>query len=244
MKKYYNFLMDDIKTMSSKEIFWYWIFPCLLLLILLTFYFSSVPFLVELVAPESNREYGILENFQLIIILGIVFLSFCAVSKKHNMVQRIGFGILGVVAIFIFLEEMDYGDHFIRYFSEGKQRSIFLTTFDKNSIHNQDKMTLKYMRRTPYVIIFFLFTLAPFINKKYIHPLLAYLIPMPRMALMVVLFIVAYFAPRVLVDFNIFEVGNLGVGDSIGEFTELIVYYIFLIYVFHIIFDKEWNEFN
>ncbi len=243
MNRFYKSLVEDLKMMSSKENFWYWIFPYVLLLVLMGMYFSGVDFLAMLVAPESNREYGILENVQLIFILGIIIISFYVLIKKPNKLQKLGFGLLAILAIFIFLEEMDYGDHFIWYFSHGTQRSAFLEAFGTNSVHNQEGDILMYMRRTPYVIIFILFTILPFINKKYFHPLINYIIPKPRMALMILLFIIAYLAPRVLVDYNIFEEGSLAEGDSIGEFTELIVYFIFLIYVYHIVVDKVWPEF-
>jgi len=243
MHRFYKLLIDDIKTMSIKENFWYWIFPYILLFMLMALYFSGIPFLAELVAPESNREYGILENSQLVFIFGVIILSFYVVFNKPAILQKWGFGLLGLLSIFIFLEEMDYGDHFIRYFSHDQKRSIFLETFGTNSVHNQEGDILIYMRRTPYVIIFILFTLCPFINRKYFHPLFNYLIPQPRMALMMILFFVAYFVPRWLIDFNIFEVGSLGVGNSIGEFTEMIVYFIFLIYIYHIVIDKEWPKF-
>ena len=244
MNKYYRLLIEDLKTMSSKENIWYWIFPYLLFFVLIALYFSGIPFLAEFVSPESNREYGSLENIQLIFILGVIIISFYGVFKKPDMLQKLGFGVLGLLAIFIFLEEMDYGDHFIRYFTEGRQRSAFFETFGTNSVHNQEGDILVYLRRAPYVIIFILFTILPFAKKKYFHPLFNYIIPKPRMALMIILFIVAYIVPRWLVDFNIFKVGSLGVGDSIGEFTELIVYYIFLIYVFHIVYDKEWPKYS
>ena len=243
MNKYYHLLKDDLNSMSSKENFWYWIFPYLLLIILMIFYFLGTPFLVELVVPGSNREYGLLENIQLVLILGVIILSFYVVFTNHALLQKLGFGLLALLAIFIFLEEIDYGDHFIKYFADGDQRSFYFERFGEVNVHNQEGDILVYMRRTPYVIIVILFTIFPFINKKYFHPILSYLIPKPRMALMIVLFLFAYFSPRLLIDYHIFDVGSLGLGDNIGEFTEMIVYYIFFIYVYHLVFDKKWTSF-
>ena len=244
MNRFYKLLKDDLSTMSTKENFWYWIFPFLLLIILMIFYFLGTHFLVELVVPSSNREYGLLENIQLVLILGIIIMSFYVVFTDHALLQKLGFVVLGLLAIFIFLEEMDYGDHFIKYFTDGEKRSIFFEKYGKVNVHNREGDRLTYMRRTPYVIIFMLFTIFPFINKKYLHPILSYLIPKPRMALMIVLFLFAYFSPRLPVDYHIFDVGSLGIGDNIGEFTEMIVYYIFFIYVYHLVFDKKWTSFS
>ncbi len=243
MNRFYKLLKDDLSSMSSKENFWYWIFPYLLLIILMIFYFLGTPFLVELVVPNSNREYGLLENIQLVLILGIIIMSFYVVFTDYALLQKLGFVLLGLLAIFIFLEEMDYGDHFIKYFTDGEKRSIFFEKYGKVNVHNREGDRLTYMRRTPYVIIFLLFTIFPFVNKKYFHPIFTYLIPKPRMALMIILFVFAYLSPRLPVDYHIFEVGSLGIGDNIGEFTEMVVYYIFFIYIYHVIFDKKWTYF-
>ncbi len=244
MNRFYKLLEDDLSSMSSKENFWYWIFPYSLLVILIIFYFLGTPFLVELVVPKSDREYGLLENIQLVLILGIIIMSFYVVFTDHALLQKLGFVLLGLLAIFILLEEMDYGDHFIKYFTDGEKRSIYFVKFGEVNVHNQEGDIPTYMRRTPYVIIFMLFTIFPFVNKKYFHPIFSYLIPKPRMALMIILLVFAYFTPRLLVDYHIFDVGSLGIGDNIGEFTEMIVYYIFLIYIYHIVIDKKWTNFS
>ena len=149
MNYYYKLLVDDLRSMSSKENFWYWIFPYLLLIILMIFYFLGTHFLVEIVVPESNREYGLLENIQLVLILGIIILSLYVVFTNHALLQKLGFGLLGVMAIFIFLEEMDYGDHFIQYFTDGEKRSIIFEKYGKVNVHNRKGNRLTYMRRTP-----------------------------------------------------------------------------------------------
>jgi len=243
LNKFYKLLKDDLSSMSSKENFWYWIFPCLLLILLMTFYFLGTPFLVELVVPNSNREYGLLENIQLVLILGIIIISFYVIFTGHALLQKLGFVLLGLLAMFIFLEEMDYGDHFIKYFTNGEQRSIYFEKFGEVNVHNQGGDILTYMRRTPYVIIFMLFTIFPFVNKKYFNPIFSYVVPKPRMALMTILFIFAYFTPRLLINYHIFDEGSLGIGGNIGEFTEMIVYYIFLMYTYHLVIDKKWANF-
>jgi hypothetical protein len=49
--------------------------------------------------------------------------------------------------------------------------------------------------------------------------------------------IFSYAVPRLLVDFNILEDGGFGV--NIGEFSEIMVYYIFFLYLYEVIFEKE-----
>ena len=48
--------MDDLK----KERFFYWYLPIIVLVPLILFYFSGVHWMVEIVCPAANREYGLI----------------------------------------------------------------------------------------------------------------------------------------------------------------------------------------
>ncbi|MDH3243797.1 MAG: hypothetical protein OEM26_04205 [Saprospiraceae bacterium] len=50
--------------------------------------------------------------------------------------------------------------------------------------------------------------------------------------------IIADLVPRLLVELDIFKDGGLDV--NIGEFSEIIVYQIFLIYLLQVIYEKDW----
>jgi hypothetical protein len=237
MNQLLKLLTDDLKAMSLKEHFWYWILPVFLLSTLMIFYFSGVPFLVELIAPKANWEWGLLENIQLSVILVISGLSLFAFFKKTALLQRLLFGSLFFFSIFIALEEIDYGAHFIQYF-RGEQTSFLLERTGMLNIHNQGNNNTLF-RRTAYGLMMIVFAISPFLNKKFFHPLIEYLIPKPRMLLVVMLFLLFYWVPRYLVRSETFEPGVLGFAN-IGEFTELMVYFSFLLYVVQIVFKKEW----
>lgn len=237
MKRLPRLFLDDIHSMSPKQHLYFWILPVSILLLLLVFYFSGIDPLVQFVAPWANREWGALENLQLLCLLGVSGLSFYAAFKKPVLILKVGFVLLGCAAFFVFLEEMDYGRHFIELFDKDR-KTLFQETFQTQNFHNYGNNNT-YFRRTSYLVILLLFGIAPFLGQKYLPPVIRYLIPPPRMLILVLLFVFSYWLPRFLVREGIFDAGPLNPNNP-GEFTELTVYLIFLVYTIHLVFEKEW----
>lgn len=231
-------LKVDINEMSMREHLYYWMLPILVLGILMVFYFSGVPQLVEIVCPTENWEWGILENIQLLIILGIFSLSVYSAMTKQAALQKVGFGFIAFFALFVFLEEIDYGAHFNQLLY-GEKRSLLRDLTGVGNIHNQGN-NARIFKRSVYGIMALLFVISPFLNSRKLHPIIQYLIPKPRIVIVAILAIVSDLVPRLLVDLEIFEDG--GLGTNIGEFSEVMVYTIFLIYLIQIVFYKKWPD--
>ena len=87
-----------------------------------TLYFSDSLVAQRLVAPKlpplsyhSWREFGLLENAQAALLL-VSFVALLAGAKRATeKLQRAGFVFAAFAALFIFLEEIDYGTHWVRY---------------------------------------------------------------------------------------------------------------------------------
>ncbi|WP_149276830.1 hypothetical protein [Pareuzebyella sediminis] len=234
MKSYINILLQDIKKITFKEHLYYWILPLLVLTILMTLYFSGIPQLVQLVCPSENWEWGILENLQLVIILIILIFSIYGFINKKNRILKLGFAFVVVFSVFILLEEMDYGAHFAQLI--GGEKEVILKQYIPHNIHNVGN-NAKLFKRVVILIMALIFVVAPFMESKVENPYILYLIPKPRIIIIAVLTIAADLIPRLIVAYDIFEDGGLGV--NINEFQELMVYYIFLIYLLQLIFDKQ-----
>ena len=58
----------------SKHLF-YWIFPTIFLLACMFIYYYNIGGLAYIISPEENREYGLLENIQLITIAAIIWIA-------------------------------------------------------------------------------------------------------------------------------------------------------------------------
>ena len=213
----------------------YWVIPLCILLPLLIMYFSEVPWAVEIVCPSVNWELGVVENIQLLLLLLIFFISLQGVRKKEIKYEKIVFVFIAVFTLWVFLEEIDYGLHFLKYF-KGHTNTAFRQITGKTNIHGLGNNP-KLFKRSIYPLMGTLFIIAPLLKNQAKHFLLKYLIPKKAIIITAIITILSYLVPRFLVDFNIFKDGGLGV--NIGEFSEIIVYYIFFIYLYEIIYKKR-----
>jgi magnesium-transporting ATPase (P-type) len=204
---------------------------------LMGFFFSGVPVLVEIVNPEMNREWGLLENIQLIVVATIIGVSIYATAKKKPAIQKFGFIFIAIFGVFVFLEEIDYGSHLSQYLT-GQQESQLAKLTGVYNVHNYGENTAKVFKRAVYVLMLLLFLVAPFVRVKFWNPIFSYLIPQPKIAIIAMITIVCELAARALVPLNGLKLDELGM--DIGEFSEILVYYVFLLYVWQLVFEKQW----
>ncbi len=89
-------------------------------------YFSGISVLQQFIAPTINkanfqyeqmREFGVLEMTQNAFLMAIVYLLFKQVIVRTWLLEKIFYLMGAVLFIFIFIEEIDYGLHFYKYFS-------------------------------------------------------------------------------------------------------------------------------
>ena len=205
----------------------------------MTVYFSGIPFLEEIMSPERNREYGLLENLQLLLILGSVGISIYALFKKTAALPKWMYVASAFLFFIIFLEEMDYGAHFKEYFT-GKRNTVFSETFGVENFHNRGNNNT-ISRLTAYLLLCILFAVLPFMPRQKLPSFIVRMIPPPRMIILAGIFVFSYWVPRALVHKGIFEAGNLGT-NNIGEFTELTIYYCILAYLITITFPPSLRQ--
>ena len=221
--------------MKANLHFRYWILPLLVLTPLLIMYFSGVHWAQELVCPSVNREFGIVENIQLLILLLIIIYSVIAVKKKKYIIEKIAFIFLTIISIFIFLEEIDYGLHYVKYFT-GQTHSLFLSLSGRSNVHNIGNTATK-MKHVIYPFMGLLFVVAPLIKGKIKSKFFQYIIPHKGIILTAFLTILAHFVPKFLVNWNIFDDGGFGI--NLVEFSETMIYYVFFVYLYELIFEKK-----
>jgi hypothetical protein len=215
--------------------FRYWILPLLVLTPLIIFYFSDIEWAREIVCPSVNPELGIVETIQLILLFLIFIICVIAVKKKQDRTEKIIFFMLSIFSLFVFLEEIDYGRHWVLYF-KGHEHTLFRDLTGKRNIHNLGN-NAKLFKRSIYPFMGLLFILAPLFLNRIKNPILRYLTPSKWFIITAIITVFSYVVPRLLVDLHIFEDG--GFGWNIGEFSEIMVYYIFFLYLYEIIFDKS-----
>lgn len=201
--------------------------PLIILVPSILMYFSGVPWMVELICPSINWEFGVIENVQLLILLYMVIISAIAAVKKDQVIEKLAYGFLAVFALFIFFEEMDWGAHFIEY-ATGEKRSLFSDATGMTNIHNQDG-NAKWFKRPVYLLMATIFIVFPLYRESFRNELLRFLTPQKLIIYTVVIAILADLIPRFTVILNIRPDG--GFGTNIGEFSEVMVYWTFALYV-------------
>jgi hypothetical protein len=243
---YLTFLIKevDFKTTSKKSIdqlsmgkfekhFIYWILPSMIVGVCMCVYFFDILGMSYLIAPEYNREFGILENIQLFIIFAIIFLSFKNFRKAATTLSRLIFIVIFLGTIFICLEEIDYGLHYYEYLMGLSTDQLKMQSWNKDvirNLHNQGNLT-RYIKSSVYVL-FALVIVSPLILKK----------------LKVKIKYIDYFAPQhyfiytllamillnsvgEYIDDSLKDEKIVALNKNVSEFEEVFIYYIVLLYL-------------
>jgi len=244
--------------------------PFALVVILQGMYFSGVLELQRLVCPKlpplhpgAYREFGLLENFQNILLLGILFVVLSGLRRSILPVQRLVFGLLALFTAFVFLEEIDYGTHLYKYFTAPEiagwfepattpafQALVAKTDFQATpvNIHNRGDLT-DIIKGVVSVLILGLFVVAPLLADRVKNPWLKYIIPDRFMIVTVFVMVVTRLIARGLQDLDrhfidlaasegrVREVGAMA--NNLSEFRELVTYYAFLFYLGVMVFCRE-----
>lgn len=218
-----------------KQHLMYWIIPLVVLIPLLSMYFSGVKWAQEIIAPSINWELGLVENLQAALLLMILCITIIAIFRKTNKIEKVLFFFLSIFTLFVLLEEIDYGGHYLRFF-RGDADTFFVQMTGSTNIHNQGN-NARIFKRSIYPLMLILFIIVPLFRHKLKNPILKYVSPNKWFIITAVITIFSYIIPRFLVDFNILEDGGFGV--NIGEFSEIMIYYLFYLFLHEIVFKKK-----
>lgn len=213
--------------------FIYWILPTVVTLLCILIYFYDFFSASEIISPSFNREFGILENLQHLVILIIAIIGARSARSKKNKIEKYIFFFIAAASVFFFLEEIDYGLHYYDVITgrEGDEKAyIFYTSEKMRNIHNTGKNT-SILKMTSYVIIVVFFVLLPILQtfKKSNSTILQYITPSLYIIYTAVsLFLLNQFA-FYLYGLNFHT--NRSLDSTVSEFEELMFYYIILLYI-------------
>lgn len=218
----------------------YLIIPAVFSLLFVWGYFSGDLRIQELIAPRLNREYGLLENLQNLLLLAVIAIVAYGIIRKQLRLERIILGCILVGGIFLFMEEIDYGRHHYRYLiGDPIDNRIKDTNEDSNdwNLHNRGNINQLFKRTLDMGMIAF-FIIFPLITWKSTNRLIRYLRPAPWFILtMVTMIVISRYAKAL----NRAGLGmNGALQTNTAEFRELIVYYVFLLYLVTVIFRRRY----
>jgi hypothetical protein len=211
----------------------YWILPSVIILTCIIFYFFDGFHLSQWIAPELNREFGVIENLQLVIIILITATALKGTRVRIDRLEKNAFKIIFILSVILFLEEIDYGIHYYEYFinkrMEVKSAAVVLGEKNIRNIHNNWNLTsnLKFMA---YTLIAVFFVLVPLIPKNRLekYRVLHYLAPSKyivttAVSLLILNQVALYF-------YQSHPYTNQSLTGNVSEFEETMIYYIGFLY--------------
>lgn len=211
-------------------------------LLLMLMYFSGNAQLQNIVAPSienvplfSAREFGALEMLQNILLLCVAIYAARCLIKTRDAWARLFVLLLLVVSVFTLLEEIDYGAHFIEYFT-GEYGSLDQASWDRNW-HNKTSASgvqnVSYLKLAAKIGLLAGFVLAPLLLSSVRIPVIRLLLPSRWMISTVVLIALLSVLAHALDDAGLGmtegQQGNLF--KNVSEFREMNMYYLLLVYV-------------
>lgn len=210
---------------DKRRVLLYAVFPSCFTLILIALYFSGIEFLQNITSPAFQREFGLIENSQNILLLLSALLCWrTARSEPCNHWKW--FWRLGTLAsLFLFMEEIDWGDHYWSLLT-GTQRP----SGEYFNIHNQGNITrwLKKIVDGGSVAIFILIPLA----RKRLPVKIQSLVPDIHSALTLLCGLLTSKLAHALENAGINNNGSLL--NNISEFRETFTYWVGLLYLWEV----------
>ncbi|MEA1928273.1 MAG: hypothetical protein U9N73_08695 [Candidatus Auribacterota bacterium] len=223
------------ESTTFRRLLVYLIIPVLLSLFFIGGYFSGNLRLQELITPVMNREYGLLENFQNLLLLAVILLSGYGIIRKRLPLEKIFLGCILAGALFLFLEEIDYGRlHY--YYISGNPIHDRENAQDWN-LHNLSDLN-HFMKLGLDIGMIVFFIIFPMVTWKSTSRMIRYLRPDPWFMLTMVLMLVVSRYSKALARAGLGMDGALR--SNTAEFREVIVYYVFLVYILTFIFRRNY----
>lgn len=208
----------------------YWVLPTFVSVALAVAYFSGVGPLRDLVASPVNREFGLLEHLQGVILLVTAGGGVVGMRRAENRVERAVSALVALGAAFLLLEEIDFGLHYWEYlFGE----SGFVTL----NIHNQGE-NLDVFKTGSDILVVLLFLVLPLVASRASDPRLAYFAPPPLIAATVLAGLAVSAVVRMLDDASPYAGGPLT--NNLSEFRETFTYYALMLYGLELSLRRKW----
>jgi hypothetical protein len=189
---------------------------------------------LEGMSPYSWREFGALELLQDFVLLCVFFYLLRCFMMAQGFWLRLFICALAGLMLFVFLEEIDYGAHFLEMLT-GNSGSLSPDGWDRN-LHNRTlpsgEQVASYIKLGGNILVLAGFVVAPLALGDSRNRTVRLLVPSKWVIATVALTIAIARLAHVLDDagFGIIndQQGNLHL--NISEFRELLVYYLFLVY--------------
>lgn len=214
-----------------KEHLVHWVLPTMLVGGLMAMHFSADPTLGSILAPQFNRELGLLENLQHAILLVILGLAVARARRAGDRLERALFALVAAGATFMFLEEIDYGTH---WWNALHGRGDDYVPF---SVHNTGANSDRFKALGDAAMIG-VFAVFPLLAMRSTNRWVAFFRPSVWFLTSLVAMLVLSKTAHLLNDRGF--AGGSSIRDSLSEFRELFVYYVWLVYFLELTRKRAW----
>lgn len=218
--------------MNLRSHFLYWLLPTAVILALLGMYFSNVPWLMEILAPQVNRELGLLENLQNAVLIAIIVMMIVRAWDVAYPLERTFFGLVAAAGVFILLEELDYGTHFwwaIHGLDWGTRPVL--------NVHNQGENSDRF-KFVGNLLLGVFFVILPWFRFAAHRVWLRFLQPNRWFLLSIVAMVLLSQLAHTLEEAVPPEPNYLD--NSMSEYRELFTYYVWMLYFGALAFRRAW----
>ncbi len=202
----------------------YSLLPAAFMAAVIIMYFSGVPWMQATIAPEINREFGLIENVQNGLLVATLLMSIVSARREMAPLRKAAFAGIAFWSAFLFLEEIDYGLHYWEFIS-GRPAEL-----DVRNVHNEG--FTQDFKTTAYILIGSIFVVLPLLRSKVRFKWLSDFIPSRWVILTVALVVITPEVAHFLDDVGFGAGGALH--KNIGEFGETVIYYLLFVYVLEI----------
>ena len=210
----------------------FWILPTAVSSALVLAYFSGNPLLRNFVASPANREFGLLEHLQSLIICMAFIGGVLGYRRADSWVEKTACALFAGGSALMLLEEIDYGLHYWEW-AFGDSGLVTL------SIHNMDdNSALPEIKKASNLILVLLFVVVPLAAGRFADRRVVYFVP-DRMLITTVVaaFAVSQLA-HVLDKAGWYPDGPLTL--NVSEFRETFTYYAFMLYGLDLALHRRW----
>lgn len=209
-----------------------WLGPTVYATALVLMFFSGVPLLREIVAPAFSREFGLLESSQALVLLVAIGVAAVGLRRAAAITDRAGFLLLSAVFLLLFLEEINYGEHYWKWLNGQPLGPV--GRGNEFNLHNQ--MSTSPLKTAANVVLLVFFVILPLVVRERAPQWLRFMTP-PRALILTVLASVA--VSQLAHAFDERDPEH-ALGRNIAEFRELFIYYIGALYAHTLAFRRRW----
>lgn len=211
--------------------FFYWILPSVVILTYVLMYFSGVPTLQSIIAPAFNRELGLLESTQHLLLVAVIGMAAYGLRRAEVPMEKLGYGLATALATFQLLEELNYGYHYLHALG-----LISDTGGVRWNLHNRGISTP--LKNIGDLILLVYFFVLPLVVRPQWPAWIRFLVP-PRLIAATVLCSVAVSKFGHYLNDNA-ELSNHVLESGVSEFREAFIYYAVLLYVRDLVINRRW----